>query len=122
MRRHVLLVEDEPHIAEAIQFILSRDGWSVSLHNDGIGAVEKVLELQPDLLILDLMLPGQSGLEVLSQLRAKPGMATLPVLMLTAKGLGRDRDAAEKAGANLFMTKPFSNAEILASVRALVPA
>ena len=120
MRRHVLLIEDEPHIAEAIHFLLSRDGWSVSRHNNGLGAVEKVQELRPDLLILDLMLPGQSGLEILTQLRASPGFADLPVLMLTAKGLGRDREAAQKAGANLFMTKPFSNAEILASVRSLV--
>jgi two-component system OmpR family response regulator len=122
MARHVLLIEDEPHIAEAIHFLLSRDGWTVSVHDEGIDAVEKVTALRPDLLILDLMLPGLSGLEVLIRLRAMPEMAALPVLMLTAKGLSREREAAEKAGANLFMTKPFSNAEIIASVRALVPA
>lgn len=122
MGRHVLLIEDEPHIAEAIHFILSRDGWSVSVHNDGTGAVKKVQDLRPDLLILDLMLPGQSGLEILTELRAGAVMSRVPVLMLTAKGLSRDREAAELAGADMFMTKPFSNAEILASVRSLVPA
>jgi len=122
MGRQVLLIEDEPHIAEAIHFILSRDGWSVSLHNDGVGAVRKVQDQRPDLLILDLMLPGQSGLEILTQLRAQADLSDLPVLMLTAKGLSRDREAARNAGVNLFMTKPFSNAEILAAVRSLVPA
>jgi DNA-binding response OmpR family regulator len=117
--RHVLLIEDEPNIAEAIRFILMRDGWRVSLQDDGAGAVAQVRVLEPDLVILDLMLPGRSGLEVLADLRADPATAGLPVLMLSAKGLARDREAAERAGANLFMTKPFSNADMLAQVRAL---
>lgn len=119
MGRHVLLIEDEPNIAEAIRFILTRDDWQVTTHANGSDAVEQVRKLQPDILILDVMLPGRSGIEVLTQLRAEPETAELPVLMLTAKGLGRDREAAERAGANLFMTKPFSNTDILASVRAL---
>jgi len=120
MGRHVLLIEDEPHIAEAIRFILSRDGWRVSTHANGHDAVAQVHAARPDVLILDVMLPGASGFEVLSQLRATPETAHLPVLMLTAKGQGRDREAAERAGADMFITKPFSNAEILASVRSLV--
>ena len=118
--RHVLLIEDEPNIAEAIRFILTRDGWRVSLHDDGIGAVARVRDARPDLVILDLMLPGVSGLDILCALRADPATAGLPVLMLSAKGLARDREAAERAGADVFMTKPFSNAEMLAQVRALV--
>ena len=117
--RHVLLIEDEPNIAEAIRFILTRDGWQVSLQNDGTGAVARIRAETPDMVILDLMLPGVSGLEILSQVRADPATAGLPVLMLSAKGLARDREAAERAGANVFMTKPFSNADMLAQVRAL---
>ena len=117
--RHVLLIEDEPNIAEAIRFILMRDGWRVSLQDDGTGAVAQVRDLMPDLVILDLMLPGQSGLEILAALRADLSTAGLPVLMLSAKGLARDREAAERAGANAFMSKPFSNADMLAQVRAL---
>ncbi|MGB8813507.1 MAG: response regulator, partial [Paracoccaceae bacterium] len=75
---------------------------------------------QPDLVILDLMLPGRSGLEVLAALRADPVTVALPVMMLTAKGQGRDREAAERAGANMFMAKPFSNAEFVAAARSLV--
>jgi DNA-binding response OmpR family regulator len=119
MGRHVLLIEDEPNIAEAIRFILSRDGWQVSTHADGADAVAEVQNLRPDILILDVMLPGQSGYDILAQLRQLACGADLPVLMLTAKSQARDRDAAERTGANMFMTKPFSNAEILAAVRAL---
>lgn len=119
MGRHVLLIEDEPNIAEAIHFILSRDGWEVSTYGGGPKAVEQVQALQPDVLILDVMLPGLSGHDILAQLRVMPDFAGLPVLMLTAKGQGRDREMAEQAGANMFMAKPFSNAKILAAVRQL---
>ncbi len=120
MASHVLLIEDEPNIAEAIRFILSRDGWRVSMLADGLGAAKAVREDRPDLVILDLMLPGCSGLDVVQAIRADPATEGVPVLMLTAKGQGRDREAAERAGVSRFMTKPFSNAEILASVRELV--
>jgi DNA-binding response OmpR family regulator len=119
MASHVLLIEDEPNIAEAIRFILTRDGWDVSTLNEGGHAVAEVRRRMPDLVILDLMLPGQSGIEIVEALRADPATEALPVLMLTAKGAGRDREAAERAGVSRFMTKPFSNADILASVRAL---
>lgn len=117
--RRVLLIEDEPNIAEAIVFILSRDGWDVTHLADGAAAPETARRLDPALVILDHMLPGMSGLEILIALRADPATAAVPVLMLTAKGLPRDREAAERAGASRFMTKPFSNAGILAEVRAL---
>ena len=115
----ILLIEDEPNISEAIRFILSRDGCSVTVLPDGTGALEQIAALRPDLVILDLMLPGISGLEILSAMRAQPALADLPVLMLTAKGQGRDREAAERAGVNRFMTKPFSNDDMRAVVRAL---
>jgi DNA-binding response OmpR family regulator len=119
MGREVLLIEDEENIAEAIRFILSRDGWRVTHLATGQGAATRAAVLMPDVVILDHMLPGMSGLEVLAQLRANPVTAPLPVLMLTAKGQPRDREAAERAGADRFMAKPFANAEILAEVRAL---
>lgn len=118
--RHVLLVEDEPHIAEAVRFLLMRDGWRVSVHGSGADAAERVRALAPDLLILDIMLPGASGLDVLAALRGDPSTAGLPVLMLTARGLDRDRAAAEAAGASRFLSKPFANADMLAEVRAMI--
>lgn len=118
MSRHVLLIEDEPNIAEAIRFILSRDGMQVSHLAEGDGALDRIRSLRPDLVILDHMLPGVSGLEILAALRADPDIGTIPVMMLTARG--RDREAAERAGADRFISKPFSNAEILAEVRAMM--
>ena len=120
MPGQVMLIEDEANIAEAIRFILSRDGWSVRVESDGVAGLAAIAQARPDLLILDLMLPGMSGLEILTQLRASPATRALPVLMLTAKGQGRDREAAELAGVSAFMTKPFDNAEIRAKVRDLL--
>ncbi|MFM7656213.1 MAG: response regulator transcription factor [Paracoccaceae bacterium] len=120
MSGRVLLIEDEPNIAEAIRFILSRDGWEVTVEDNGAQALPRVADVQPDLVILDLMLPGMSGLEILSSLRANPATEALRVLMLTAKGQGRDREAAERAGVSAFMSKPFSNAQMRAQVRALM--
>lgn len=115
----VLLIEDELNISEAIRFILSREGCNVTVMHDGLDALDRIRSDQPDLLILDLMLPGTSGLEILSAVRADPVVAALPVLILTAKGQVRDREAAERAGVSHFMTKPFSNDAMRAAVRAL---
>lgn len=120
MSRRVLLIEDEPNIIEAIRFLLTRDGWDVNTHSDGTDAVEVVQEAKPDLVILDMMLPGRSGMDILRDLREIVELAGLPVLMLTARGQSRDRDMAEKAGVSRFMTKPFSNTEVLTAVRDLV--
>ena len=118
MAQHVLLIEDEPNIAEAIGFLLTRDGLRVSHAAEGAAALVLVRQDPPDLVILDHMLPGMSGLEILTALRADPESRDLPVMMLTARG--RDREMAEQAGADRFMTKPFSNAEIVAEVRAML--
>jgi len=119
MARRVMLVEDEPNITEAIRFLLTRDGWEVATHADGTDAVEVIQAAKPDLVILDVMLPGKSGMEILTDLRAIEELSGLPVLMLTARGQSRDRDLAEKAGVSRFMTKPFSNSEVLTAVRDL---
>ncbi len=119
MAGRVLLIEDEPNIIEAIRFILSRDGWAVDVHSDGATATDAVAQRGPDLVILDVMLPNRSGYDILSDLRAEEATRDLPVLMLTARGQDKDREMAERAGASRFMTKPFSNADVLTSVREL---
>ncbi|MFT5344041.1 MAG: DNA-binding response OmpR family regulator, partial [Paracoccaceae bacterium] len=83
MGRHVLLIEDEPNIAEAIRFLLSRDGWEVETHADGTDAVEVIRAASPDLVILDVMLPGKNGMDILRDLRDIDALRDLPVLMLT---------------------------------------
>lgn len=119
MGKRVLLIEDEPNIIEAISFILSRDGWTVHTHSDGETAVERVRSLPPDVIILDVMLPGRSGFDILNELRSDPETDHLPVMMLTARGQTKDRDLAMELGADHFMTKPFSNADVLSLVKEL---
>lgn len=119
MSKHVVLVEDEINIAEAIRFLLSNEGWRVETLANGTSAFDVIRKATPDLVMLDVMLPGRSGFEILQDLRADPDCANLPVLMLTARGQVRDREMAEKAGVSRFMTKPFSNAEMLEAVREL---
>lgn len=117
MSQRVLLVEDEANILEAIGFILSRDGWEVHGHGNGATALEEIARQQPDVVVLDVMLPGRSGLDILRDLRSAPETERLPVLMLTAKGQAKDRDMALALGANAYLTKPFSNAEMLETLR-----
>lgn len=117
MGKQVLLVEDEPNIIEAVGFILSRDGWAVATHANGETAMAEIARVQPEVLILDVMLPGRSGFDILEELRAAPGLQALPVLMLTARGQEKDRVLAQRLGATRFMTKPFSNTELLQAVR-----
>ncbi len=119
MARRVLLIEDEPNIIEALSFILTRDGWTVHTHSDGATAAAKVRSGTPEVVVLDAMLPGRSGFDILRDLRADPTTALIPVLMLTARGQERDRDLALRLGATQFMTKPFANAEVVAEVRRL---
>lgn len=120
MSKLVVLVEDEVNIAEAIRFLLSQEGWRVETLANGSGAVDVIRKAAPDLVMLDVMLPGKSGFEILDELRGDPATNTLPVLMLTARGQSRDRAMAEKAGVSRFMTKPFSNSEMLDAVRDLI--
>lgn len=120
MGKKVLLIEDEPNIIEAVSFILARDGWEVKTHSNGHDAMEVVRLRAPDLIILDAMLPGKSGFDILTEIRGDAALGATPVLMLTARGQSKDREMAERAGVSQYMTKPFSNADVLAAVRALV--
>src|SRR6056297_3689482 len=98
MAAKVLLIEDEPNIIEAIGFVLKRDGLNVRTHSNGVDAIEAVRRESPDLIILDVMLPGRSGYEILEELRGDAQIGDIPVLMLTARGQARDREMAERAG------------------------
>ena len=119
MSKHVVLVEDETNIAEAIRFLLGREGWRVETLANGNAAVEVIRNAKPDLVMLDVMLPGKSGFEILKELRADASFTDMPILMLTARGHARDREMAELAGVSRFMTKPFSNEEMINAVHEL---
>lgn len=113
----VLLIEDEPSISEAVRFVLTRDGWHCEAWAQGIGAIERIRLLSPRLVILDLMLPGRSGAELLADLRADPELKHQPVLLLSAQG-GQNLPP----GADRILPKPFANADLRALVRELLPA
>lgn len=119
MAKRVLLAEDEPNIVESLTFLLERAGFQVEVQSDGRQVVSAAKADTPDVLILDVMLPGLDGYEILRQLRADQRSEGLPVLMLTAKGQREDRETALERGADLFMTKPFANSEIVAAVKEL---
>ncbi len=119
MAKRVLLAEDEPNIVESLTFLLERAGFQVSSRTDGQDALDSALAEPPDVMILDVMLGSLDGFEILRRLRADPQTDRLPVVMLTAKGQREDREAALKAGADIFITKPFSNAEVMDAVRRL---
>lgn len=116
----VLIAEDEPSILESLDFILRRAGWSIESVTDGDAVLERVRRAPPRVLVLDVMLPKRSGFDVLRQLRADAETRSLPVLILTAKGQQQDRRIAEELGADSFVTKPYSNAEVVGAVRKLL--
>ena len=116
----VLIAEDEPSILESLDFILRRAGWSIDSVIDGEAVLERVRRSRPRVLVLDVMLPRRSGFDVLKQLRADGETRDLPVLILTAKGQQQDRRIAEELGADGFVTKPYSNAEVVGAVRQLL--
>jgi len=116
----ILIAEDEPSILESLDFILRRAGWTIGSVTDGDVVVETVRRLQPRMLMLDVMLPKRSGFDVLKQIRADVDMHSLPVLILTAKGQQQDRRIAEDLGADAFVTKPYSNAEVVSVVRGIL--
>ncbi len=120
MGHHVLLIEDEPNITEALRFLLNRDGFTVATHADGATALEAIDREAPDLIVLDVMLPNKNGFDILRDLRAETATQQLPVLMLTAKGQEKDRALAESFKVDKFMTKPFSNQEIVSTINGLL--
>ena len=119
MSTRVLIVEDEPNIVESLSFLLRRGGFDVVAAADGEAALADLRSQPARLMILDLMLPKANGFEVLKAVRSDPVLAGMRVLILTAKGQASDRRLAEAIGVDAFMTKPFSNREIMSEVRRL---
>jgi DNA-binding response OmpR family regulator len=111
----ILLVDDEPLITDSLTYSLQREGFDVKAVQDGNTALQAAAEIRPDLIVLDLMLPDISGLEVCRRLRAS---TTIPVIMLTARGEEIDRVLGLEVGADDYLAKPFSFRELLARVRA----
>jgi DNA-binding response OmpR family regulator len=113
----ILVVDDEPTIVEVVELYLRREGFQVLTAGDGAAALASVERQRPDLVVLDQMMPGINGLEVLRRLRAG---GNLPIIMLTARGEEADRVVGLELGADDYVTKPFSNRELVARVKAVL--
>ncbi|OON63452.1 DNA-binding response regulator [Massilia sp. KIM] len=116
----VLVVEDEPAIVELVSYSLREAGWDIRTADTAQGAWDSISRGKPDLVLLDWMLPDQSGLRLLSRLRADRDFQDIPVIMLTAKSMEEDKLAGLNNGADDYVTKPFSPRELLARSRALL--
>jgi len=117
MPQKVLIVEDEETIADAVAYALSRSGYETDTALDGLEGLRKAKEEQPDLIILDLMLPGMDGLELCRELRAE---SSVPIIMLTARHEEADRVIGLEVGADDYVIKPFSMKELIARVKAVL--
>ena len=117
MTSKVLIADDEPNIVISLEFLMKREGHQVLVARDGIQALDTIRREKPDLVLLDVMMPGKTGFEVCQAVRADESLAGVKILMLTAKG--RDTDVAQglAMGADGYMTKPFSTKDLAARVR-----
>jgi phosphate regulon transcriptional regulator PhoB len=120
MSKKILIVEDERDVCRLLKFNLEKEGFRVVSASDGSVALAEIRREEPDLVILDLMLPGMDGLEICRQVRRHDRYARLPILMLTARSDEADRVVGLELGADDYVTKPFSTREVIARIRALL--
>lgn len=122
MALKILVCDDERHIVRLIQVNLERQGWQVVTAYDGKDGLEKVASENPDLLVLDVMMPYLDGFEVLKAIRKEPATRDLPVIMLTAKAQDADVFQGFSSGADMYLTKPFNPMELIAFIKRIISA
>ena len=116
----ILIADDEPNIVRSIAFILQNEGLSFDVAQDGDEALDKARRHRPKLLFLDIMMPKLSGFDVCARIREDPGLSETHIIMLTAKGQEEDKARSLAAGANEYISKPFSPKQVLERVRAIL--
>ena len=120
MTKRVLIAEDEESIVASLEFLMRRAGFETCVARDGAAALVRVADFSPDLVLLDIMLPGVSGFDVCRRIRADPGLSGTRVLMLTARGSNSDEARGMTSGADAYLTKPFATQELVSRVRQLL--
>lgn len=118
--KRILLVDDDPGLTALLDLVFRRAAFEVVVANTGLDGLNKAIELNPTLVLLDIMMPDLNGIEVCKRLRDAPGTADLPVLILSASGNKNDRDQALAAGADAFIQKPISPTELVSRVNSLL--
>ena len=116
----ILIADDEPNIVISLEYLMQREGYEVLIARDGDEALAMITEHHPDLVLLDVMMPGRSGFDVLKAVRADQATAATPILMLTARGRDTDRAKGEALGADGYVVKPFSTRELAEQVREML--
>ncbi len=122
MAQRLLIVQDDPGVLRAMSYMLGKEGYDVLTAVNGLEGLKKAKEENPDLLVLDVMLPGLDGFEICHRLRAEPPTAKLPILMLSAKGQAADKSMGLGVGADEYLTKPVERLVLLGRVEALLAA
>lgn len=120
MTKKILIVDDEPNIVISLEFLMKKEGFAVAVASDGDEALALVASFNPDLLLLDVMMPKKSGFEVCEALRADPQHAGLKIVMLTAKGRDAEMAKGLAIGADAYVTKPFSTKELVDKVKEIL--
>jgi DNA-binding response OmpR family regulator len=118
--KKILIIEDDPSFLRAVSHIVEKEGYNVTTASNGMTGLRMAKEDKPDLLILDVMLPGLDGFEICSRLRNEPETAKLPIIMLSAKGQEADRTTGLKVGADEYLTKPVNRELLLEKLTSLL--
>jgi CheY-like chemotaxis protein len=119
MMYRVLIADDEPHMLKFIEFTLRKGNFEILKANDGVQALQVAEAQKPNVIVLDVLMPGMDGVTALKKLKKNPVLKRIPVILLTARGHTLDPEGAKKAGASHYLTKPFSPTELLKQVQQL---
>ena len=118
--KKILVVDDEPHVIRSLSFVLTKEGYDVASAENGEDGLAKIRQLKPNLVFLDVMMPKKNGYEVCREVKKDSGLRHIRVIMLTAKGQEADREQGFSAGADEFLTKPFSPIGVVEKVKELL--
>ncbi|MEM0994150.1 MAG: response regulator [Bacteroidota bacterium] len=118
--KKVLLVDDEPNILVPLEFLMKQQGYQVEKAQNGIAALDKMKKDVPNIVILDVMMPGMTGFEVAKQIRAQPKFEDTRIVFLTAKGTPEDKMNGYSNGGEIYITKPFDNSDLVTKVNELI--
>jgi len=120
MSEKILIVDDEPHMLRVTELSIKKGGYQIVIGRNGKEALELAAREKPSLIVMDVSMPEMDGLTALTQLKANPETAKIPVIMLTVRGQAMARQQAEQSGAAVYLTKPFSPSQLLVEVKRLL--
>ena len=118
--KRILLVDDEPNILLAIEFLLKKEGYTIKKAFDGLQALELAVSFQPDIIVLDVMMPELDGFEVAQRIRNTPTLEDVRIIFLTARGTPNDKMTGYSSGGEVYLIKPFDNDELVRTVKELI--